>query len=231
VAKPFVPQSEVTSQPLWSQLDEYLWHTCDILTDILEGRVAHRPTVATTAPLGHGDRALAVGPGQRLTWRALGDGSYVHNSVAAFGSPGLVFGTLAANAIGNAARRGRAASDARPRWVLEDAGHVTLTLRKLHFAGRSGALDFGWTALASIDLAASDVFQTSYVSTRGVHTTVRVRTPWASLAFALAAITAFPAHPRLLAGGWLPPDFERRCARAGRPYRPAARLALRKGRS
>jgi hypothetical protein len=113
--------------------------------------------------------------------------------------------------------------------VLEGTGHVTVTLQKLHFAARSGAVDFHWASLASIDLTAPDVFQTSYVSTDGVHTTVRVRTPWASLAFALAAIRAFPAHPRLLSRGWLPPDFERRCARAGRPYRPAAQLALRRG--
>ncbi|WP_406457891.1 hypothetical protein OH768_27315 [Streptomyces sp. NBC_01622] len=174
----------------------------------------------------HGERALAVGPAQRQTWRALGNGSYTHTNAAAFGSPGFVIGSLAGSALGNAARRRQAARDAEPRWVVDGTGAVTLTLQKLHFA-HTAELDLDWGALNSIELAAPDVFQTSFVNTRGSHTTVRVQTPWASLAFVLAAITAFPAHPRLLTRGWLPPDFEERCARAGRPCRPAAQPALR----
>ncbi|MER7223690.1 hypothetical protein [Streptomyces rubradiris] len=162
-----------------------------------------------------------------MTWRALGDGRYRRNDVFAFGNPGVVIGTLAANAIGNAARRRQAERDAQPRWVAEATGEVTLTLQKLHFAHPVYELDLAWGGLSTIDLVAVDVFQTSFVDTRGDHGTVRVQTPWASLAFALAAITAFPAHPRLLGRGWLPPDFEQRCARAGRPCRPAAQLALR----
>lgn len=226
MANPFAPPPEIPSQPLWSPFDEYLWHSCDILADILEGQVARRPVVATTARLQHGDRALAVGPGQRLTWRTLGSGSYTHTNVAAFGSPGFVIGSLVGSAVGNSARRRQAARDAQPRWVVDGPGEVTLTLQKLHFA-HAAELDLDWGALSSIDLVASDVFQTSFVNTRGSQVTVRVQTPWASLAFALAAITAFPAHPRLLTRGWLPPDFEQRCAGVGRPCRPAAQLALR----
>jgi hypothetical protein len=226
VANPFAPPPEIPSQPLWSPSDEYLWHSCDILADVLEGQVARRPVVATTARLQHGDRALAVGPAQRQTWRALGNGRYTRTNVAAFGSPGFVIGSLAASAIGNSSRRRQAARDARPRWVADGVGEVTLTLQRLHFA-HTAELDLDWRALSSIELIAPDVFQTSFVDTRGSHATVRVQTPWASLAFALAAITAFPAHPRLLTRGWLPPDFEERCARVSRPCRPAAQLALR----
>lgn len=225
MANPFAPPPEIPSQTLWSPLDEYLWHSCDILADLLEGHVARRPVVATTARLPHGDRALAVGPAQRQTWRALGNGRYTHTNVAAFGSPGFVIGSLAGSAIGNSARRRQAARDAEPRWVVDGAGEVTLTLQRLHFA-HPAELDLDWRALSSVDLVAPDVFQTGFVSTRGSHTTVRVQTPWASLAFVLAAITAFPAHPRLLTRSWLPPDFDERCARVGRPCRPAAQLAL-----
>jgi hypothetical protein len=226
VANPFAPPPEIPSQPLWSPLDEYLWHSCDILADVLEGQVARRPVVATTARLQHGDRALAVGPAQRQTWRALGNGRYTHTNVAAFGSPGFVIGSLAGSAIGNSARRRQAARDAAPRWVADGTGEVTLTMQRLHFA-HTAELDLDWGALSSIELVAPDVFQTSFVNTRGSHATVRVQTPWASLAFVLAATTAFPAHPRLLTRGWLPRDFEERCARVGRPCRPAAQLALR----
>lgn len=226
MANPFAPPPEIPNQPLWSPSDEYLWHSCDILADVLEGQVVRRPVVATTARLQHGDRALAVGPAQRQTWRALGNGRYTHTNVAAFGSPGFVIGSLAGSAIGNSSRRRQAARDAQPRWVADGAGEVTLTLQRLHFA-HTAELDLDWKALSSIELVAPDVFQTSFVNTRGSHAMVRVQTPWASLAFALAAITAFPAHPRLLTRGWLPPDFEERCARVGRPCRPAAQLALR----
>lgn len=226
MANPFAPPPEIPSRPLWSPADEYLWHSCDIVADVLEGRVARRPVVATTARLQHGDRALAVGPAQRQTWRAVGNGGYSHTSVAAFGSPAFVFGSLAGAAIGNSARRRQAARDAEPRWVVDGNGEATITLRRLHFA-HAAELDLEWGGLSSIDLVAPDVFQTSFINTRGSHGTVRVQTPWASLAFALAAVTAFPAHPRLLACGWLPPDFEERCARVGRPCRPAAQLALR----
>jgi hypothetical protein len=231
VPNPFAPPPEkIPHQPLWSPLDEYLWHSCDILADLLQGQLARRPIVATTARLEHGDRALAVGPAQRLTWRALGDGSYTHDNVVAFGSPALVIGSLVGSALGNATRRRQAERDAQPRWVPDGEGAVTLTLQRLHFAHPTSELDLDWRALSAIDLVGPDVFQTSFVNTRGGYVTVRVWTPWASLIFALAAITAFPAHPRLLGRGWLPVGFEQRCAGTGRPCRPAAQLAL-QGRS
>ncbi|MFF3604247.1 hypothetical protein [Streptomyces sp. NPDC002463] len=40
---------------------------CDILANLLEGQLASRPLVVTTARLAQGDRALTVGPGQRST--------------------------------------------------------------------------------------------------------------------------------------------------------------------
>ncbi|MER6916522.1 hypothetical protein ABT354_33125 [Streptomyces sp. NPDC000594] len=228
MANPSEPQPKSPGPPLWSPFDEYLWYSCDILADVLEGKAAGRPMVATTARLQHGERALAVGPGQRQTWRSIGDGSYTQSGVLAVGSTGFVIGSLVGSAIGNSARRRQAERDAQPRWIVDGTGEVTITSRRLHFA-HAADLDLPWNSLNSIELVAADVFQTSFINIRGSHSqmTVRVRTPWASLAFALAAITAFPAHPRLLARGWLPADFEQRCIQAGRPCRPAAHLALR----
>lgn len=226
MANPFAPPPENAQRPPWSALDEYLWHTCDILADLLEGRVAGRPLVATTARLTQGDRALAVGPGRRSTWRSLGNGRYQHSNVVVAGNLALVIGSLVGSALGNSSRRRQAERDAQPRWVLDGAGEVTITLRRLFFAHPVAELDLDWRALSTIDLVAPDTFQTSFVDTRGQHTTIRVHTPWASLIFAVAAVTAFPAHPRLLGRGWLPADFERRCASSGRPCRPAAQLAM-----
>ncbi|MFF8590325.1 hypothetical protein ACF061_02585 [Streptomyces sp. NPDC015220] len=212
-------------------MDEHLWHTCDIVADLLEGRLDRRPLVATAARLAPGDRALAVGPAERATWRALGDGSYAHQNVVAFGSPAFMVGALVGNAVGNSVRRQNAANSARPRWMPDGFGELTVTTRKIYFGHPTAWLDLGWDGLDTVDLVAPDVFQTSFRNNQanGRQLTVQIRTPWASLLFVLAAITGFPAHPRLLGRGWLPPDFERRCAALGRPCRPAAHLAVNRG--
>ncbi|MER5520398.1 hypothetical protein ABT075_20750 [Streptomyces sp. NPDC002677] len=213
--------------PAWSELDEYLWHSCDIVADLIERRIDRRPLVATVARLEPGDRALAVGPAQRLTWRAVGDGRYAQQNVVAFGSPAFVIGSMVGSAIGNSARRRAAADDAQPRWVADGSGDITVTTRKVYFGHPQCPLDLAWGGLDTVDLVAPDIFQTSFQNiNNGRYTTVQLRTPWASLLFVLAAITAFPAHPRLLGRGWLPPDFESRCTQIGRPCRPAARLLL-----
>jgi hypothetical protein len=171
---------------------------------------------------------LAVGPGQRLTWRALGNGSYQHNNTFAFGSPAFVIGSMVGSAIGNSNRRRQAERDAQPRWVVDGPGEVTITPTRLYFANPVAFLDLEYGALSAIDQVGPDIFQTAFFNNRagGEQTIVQVHTPWAALIFALAAITAFPAHPLLLTRGWLPPGFEDRCAAMGRPCRPAAGLAL-----
>lgn len=227
VEQPYTPASGGAPGAAWSQFDEYLWYTCDIVADVIEGRLDQRPLVPTSARIDPGDRALAVGPGQRLTWRGVGNGRYTHTSVAAVGSPGFVIGSLVGNAVGNAARRNAAEAAARQRWVVEGSGELTVTTRKIYLAHPVHWLDLVYSGLSTIELAAPDVFQTSFHNTNGGgELTVQVRTPWASLLFVMAALTAFPAHPRLLGRSWLPPDFEQRCAGLGRPCRPAAALAL-----
>ncbi|MFI7240877.1 MULTISPECIES: hypothetical protein [Streptomyces] len=227
---PYAPASGIEKWPGWSWLDEYLWISCDIIADLAEGRLEQRPLVTTAARLEPGERVLAVGPATRLTWRALGDGSYMHRSVAAFGSPTFVLGSMASSALGNSARRRAAVNDAQPRWVVEGSGEIAVTTRKVSFGHSKCPLDLAWGGLDTIDLVAPEVFQTRC---RNIHngrqTTVQLHTPWASLLFVLAAVTAFPAHPRLLGRGWLPPDFERRCTDIGRPCRPAAHLLLNRG--
>jgi hypothetical protein len=230
VDKPYTPASGAAQQPEWSWLDEHLWITCDIIADLAEGRLDRRPLVATAARLEPGERALAVGPAQRSTWRALGDGSYTHHSVVAFGSPAFVLGSMAGSALGNSVRRRAAAMDAQPRWMVDGAGEITVTTRKVYFGHPQYWLDLGWGGLDTIDLVAPDVFETGFRDIHhGQHTLIRLHTPWASLLFALAAVAAFPAHPRLLARSWLPPDFEQRCSDIGRPCRPAAGLLLQRG--
>ncbi|MEV6855825.1 hypothetical protein ACIF6I_32960 [Streptomyces microflavus] len=121
--------------------------------------------------------------------------------MVAVGNPTFVIGSLLGSAIGNATRRRQAARDAQARWMVDGPGEVTITRQKLHFASSAGGLDLDWKALSTIDLVSVATFQTSFVNTRGQQVNTMVHTTWASLAFAVAAITAFPAHPRLLSGG------------------------------
>ncbi|MFC8450432.1 hypothetical protein [Kitasatospora sp. NPDC057223] len=220
------PHANGAGPQAWSTLDEYLWYTCDILADIREQRVGQRPVVATRARLEPGERALAVGPAHRLSWRALGDGSYTRNSTFAIGGPAFVIGALAASAIGNANRRRNAELAAQPRWVLDGTGEVTVTDRHVLFGHPQCPLHLSWDGLESVDLAGPDLLLAGFHDMYGGgYTTVQLQTPWASLMFVLAATTSFPAHPRLLTRGWLPPDFEQRSAAQGRPVRLAPSAA------
>ncbi|MFF7251403.1 hypothetical protein ACFZBU_47085 [Embleya sp. NPDC008237] len=214
----------------WTQYDEYLWHTCDIVADVVTGQADRRPLVASTARIEPGERVLATGAGEHFRLRAVGNGSYRSTGVAAIGKPGFVVGALALNALGNAARRKRAQQDTVPRWVHDGGGELTITQMSAYLAHPRNPLSLGFTGLDQIDLPEPGVFEARYHDMYGKgYMCVRVNTPWASLMFALAALAAFPAHPRLLGGAWLPPGFEERCAHFGRPVRPAQRLVLGQG--
>ncbi|MFE9568444.1 hypothetical protein ACFYMW_08075 [Streptomyces sp. NPDC006692] len=207
----------------WGALDDHLLYTCGVVHDLVAGRLANRPSLATMARLEPGERVLAVGPGARATWRGLGDGSYVHTSTMAFGSTGFVVGSMVGSALGNSARRRQAQANAQPRWVADGHGEVTVTDRRVNFGHPQSWLNLPWTGLDTVDLVGPDVFQCAFHSIHGNgYFTVQLHSLWASLIFALAAHAAFPAHPRLLSGSWLPPDFEARCAAAGRAC-PAVR--------
>ncbi|MFE1272196.1 hypothetical protein [Streptomyces sp. NPDC058758] len=221
-----------TGQPPWTPFDDYLWHTCEIVADVVQGQLDRRPLIATVAPLPPGDRALVTGPARPFKWIALGDGSYHHTNTFVMGSPTFVIGSLIGSAIGNSSRRAAAARDAQPRWVAGDPGEVTVSrmgMFIIHPVKPAESVLLHWSGLRSIDLVAPDVFHTHFVNTSGTQMAVRIATPWASLMFVLAALTRFPAHPRLLERGWLPPGFEQRSAAFGRPCRPATDLVLGRG--
>lgn len=213
--------------PPWTPLDDFLLYTCDVIADVIEGRVHQRPLVPSVVRLEPGDRALACGQAERFTMRAAGDGSYRHSNMFAVGGPTFVAGTLAVNAIGNSVRRNNAARDAQPRWMPDGFGDITATMRHVRFVHPIAPLSLYWNGLDAVDLPAPGVFQASFQDIHGHgYTSIRMHSPWASLMFALAALDSFPAHPRLLSATWLPPYFEHHAAAHGRYCRPAARLAI-----
>ncbi|MEV0981989.1 hypothetical protein [Streptomyces sp. NPDC049915] len=202
----------------WTQLDEHLWHTCAILADWVADRLHLRPRIATPAPLSQGELPLAVGHSERMTWQAVGNGTYNHTSVFAFGSPAFVLGSLAGAAVGNASRRRAAQDAARPRWVHSGMGYLTVTTLGFHFSHPQAGMRVHYAGLDSIDLIAPDLCQVAFHDQFDNRPLLaQLRTPWASLLFVLAALSTFPSHPRLVSGGWLPPGFMIRCAQLGRP--------------
>lgn len=214
---PYEVEQSVEQPVPWTAWDDHLLYTCGVVDDLKHERLGARRPVPTMARMAPGELSLAVGPAARHTWRALGDGSYTQSSVLALGSPAFVIGSMVGSAVGNAHRRNRAQQDAQPRWVLEGPGEVTITDRRAYFGHPQSPLELGWSGLDTIELAAPDRFQCSFQDMYGGgYCTVQLQSLWASLMFVLAAHAAFPAHPRLLSGGWLPPGFEERCAAAGR---------------
>ncbi|GHH50363.1 hypothetical protein [Streptomyces candidus] len=210
--------AQAQAGPPWGPLDDHLLYTCGVVHDLTQGRLHHRPPLPTTARLHPGELSLASGPAARSTWRALGDGSYNRSSTMAMGSTGFVVGALAVNAMGNASRRNQAMAAAQPRWVVEGQGEVTVTDQRAIFSHPQSWLDLPWNGLATMDLAGPDTIECAFHDINGKgYTTVRLHSLWASLIFVLAAHAAFPAHPRLLTHGWLPPGFEARAAAYGRP--------------
>ena len=201
----------------WTVLEDCLLSACRIVNGLVHGRLDTRPLVPTTVRLESGERVLAAGPAELYSWRALGDGSYVHEGMQVFGGLGFLLLSVLGSALVNAIRRRQAEADAESRWVAEEGAMATITDRRVCFRGPDTALDVGWDALDMVELVASDVVELSFDDIRhGDYRTLRVRSEWAALMFAIAAHTAFPAHPRLLSGGWLPPGFEERCAAIGR---------------
>ncbi|MEV7523751.1 hypothetical protein [Streptomyces sp. NPDC091371] len=211
-----ITEQRPPAPPAWTAFDDHLLYTVRVVHDLMQGRLSERRPVPSAARLAPGELSLAVGPASRFTWRALGNGTYQHNSVVAFGGPAFVIGSMVGSALGNAARRNRAAADAQPRWVADGSGELTVTNRRAYFGQTQRFLDLNWSGLHAVDLVGPEVFQCSFQDVYGGgHCTVQLHSMWASLMFALAAHVAFPAHPRLLSGGWLPPDFEARCAAIG----------------
>ncbi|EPH42274.1 hypothetical protein STRAU_4677 [Streptomyces aurantiacus JA 4570] len=101
--------------------------------------------------------------------------------------------------------------------MADGHGEVTVTDRRACFGHPQSWLDLAWDGLDTADLVAPDVFQCSFRDMyNGSPQIIQLHSLWASLIFVLAAHAAFPAHPRLLGGSWLPPDFETKCQAFGR---------------
>ncbi|MFD3505822.1 hypothetical protein [Nocardia sp. NPDC058666] len=102
------------------------------------------------------------------------------------------------------------------RWVLERAGSVMISDRRLHLTNPERSFSLHWSALESIDLTAPDRIGCRFPDRDGKWQQIQVHTPWAALLFVTGALRHFPHHPLLKSGAWLPSGFEDKCHLAGK---------------
>lgn len=208
----------MTTPPPYSDHDAAIWHTRAILRHLREGRPHALPQVATAFPpqLGPDERVLAVGRFELLTFRAVGDGSYQHDG-GFFFATGL--GGLAATAAvagvraaGNSRRRGAAAADAVPRWVVDDAGVLFVSTHGFYLDTGRAFLPWAWPHVDTMQLVAPRAVHLQGRSTDGPVSWI-LQADWAELVFVLWCLVRHPAHPQLTSGQWVPAGWDARDAR------------------
>lgn len=200
-------------EPGWSERDSVLYETCRYVAALVAGQapVPRAPIATTFVPQGGpGDTLLAQGPYEMLEFRAVGDGSYVHDSSFFFatGAVGLAAtaGMALVRAAGNSNRRAAANAAAQPRWVVEESGVFTVGLFGFHLHNNDGIYYWAWESITAMTITHPGYFEMYGDSTRGpVHWTFA--SPWAELIFALWALRRHPQHPQLINGAWLPPGW------------------------
>ncbi|KAF0847303.1 hypothetical protein [Nocardia caishijiensis] len=216
----FDPASDVdrllAQQVGWGPFDDNLLYTCWVLRAVMDDNLAALHPRPTRMRIDPGERSLAEDRASWSLWSAVGDGSWEHNNVAAFGSAGFVVAAHLGNAMLNRSRRARAQRDARPRWVPRSAGVGMVSQWRVCFQSPDISFSLYWREMDAVDLITPDCMEFRFPDSEGDNSAVRVHSPWAVLMFVLAAASCFPGHPLLLSGNWLPRGFEERCHIAGK---------------
>lgn len=212
----------------WLPADSALWHTLDIVSTIQQRNIP-RQRVATVFPLKENEIALTSGNFNIDSMRAIGDGSYVHNSSFVFGTgligAALTVGTLTASAAGNASRRAAAAADAQVTWRPAFQGMLTVTNRGFYLQTPEGLFWWNWESITLLEIQNFSVLVMQGQGDSGP-VTWRIWSDWAELIFALWALHVHPNHPQFLAGSWVPPNWVEWAATQGYPVHPNARELL-----
>lgn len=195
--------------------DAAVWYTHRIVAALRTGDVATLPRLATAFPPrhSHDEVVVASGPVDVLTWRALGDGSYVQNNGFFFatGAGGLAATALfaGAQAVGNSARRAQAAAAAVPRWVHDWSAQLYVSTHGFYFENVTGLHSWDFTAVDAMELLAP-----AAVSMRGTSTTGPVSwvllSDWAELLLVSWARLRHPQHPQYVLDRWVPPGWAER---------------------
>lgn len=200
----------------WTWFDDHLRYTCGVLDLLRRDEVAQMPVKSTRIRIDPGEVCLAEGPAQWYFWRATSDGSWTRNDIYAVGGTSFVAAAQLGNALVNQARRHRAEAASQPRWIAEPPGSAMISTKRIHLTNPAISAAIRWSALDTIDLTGPDRIVASYRGSGGQLRQWQLQSPWAVLAFVVAAHLHFPNHPLLLSGRWLPAGFEDKCHLVGK---------------
>lgn len=211
----------------FTEADAAIWHTLAINGDLDAGALGNRPSLPSYIRLEHGEKLLAQGPFHLMEHRAVGDGSYAHNSSMFYASGAAGHAATVAFAMGrasgNAKRRAQAAADAVPRWVPLGSGTASVTTHRVWFEEPSRLYAWPWEAMTSTRLMAPHQLQFSGNTERGEPVSWILDSDWAELCFTLWARAVYPQHPQFLDHAWIPPGFVERARAAGYDPPPISR--------
>lgn len=207
----------------WTQADSAIWHTIDIVDQLMNRQVPDRD-VSTFFPLREDEVPLAAGHFLIDSMRAAGDGSYVHNTSFAFGTGllgvALTAGTLIGSAAANANRRAQAMADAQVTWRPDFSGLLVVTNRGFYLQTATGIHRWNWEAITMTESQGFSCLVLQGESVDGI-VTWRLHSDWAELVFALWALFVHPRHPQFVNRSWIPEHWEAWASSMGYPVRSA----------
>lgn len=205
----------------WSPHDTAVWHTLRVVEAVRERRAELLPRVMTPfrPHLAEQEVVIAHGQFQLLTFRPVGDGSYVQNNGFFFATGGAGLAATAAFAIGqssgNKRRRQQAAAMATPRWVPDDSGAIWVSTAGFYLNSPLGLRPWPWSSVVTTSLTAPGSIRVQGESTTGPVDWI-LQSDWAELAFVCWAMSQHPDHPQFVGRTWVPPGWDERDAARGR---------------
>ncbi len=173
------------------------------------GRLDSIPSETATFALSEPDeKCFARGDFVLAEFRALGDGTYLHNGswFVAGGPVGALatVGFMTGRALRNSARKREAARAAVPRWIECDRGHVWISSHALYFHSSQGFQRLNWSSLANGEMVGPGQF---LFATYDQGDQLILSSAWAELAFTSWARARHPNHPQYVSRAWLTPEL------------------------
>lgn len=207
---------EHTSPPepeAWTARDAALWKTAELAAAAMKNALDSQPTFPVPFAVqfgGANEGIYAHGPFRLLELRADGDGSYVHHSsvltATGRGAIPLMLGFAAIQAMGNAARRNRAASQAQLAWQIIAHGTVSVSDYGFYLHTPSAVNPWAWNHIDLAELTGPGQLRIQGQAAHGPVTWI-LESDWAELVFVFWSIACNPTSPQFVTRTWLPPEW------------------------
>ncbi|KNX38860.1 hypothetical protein [Luteipulveratus halotolerans] len=202
------------NQPALNNLDAAIWHTIDINAAIDQNNLDSRPVLTTAFPVFDGERVLSQGTFTLYDFRALGDGTYAHNSGFFYASGGfgaaLTLGAAAGRMAGNSRRKREAQAAAIPRWTPIDTGYLHVTTHRACFQTSTNFFTWDYGSMTTVQLVGCTQMQFTGSTDDGRQICWIVDSVWAALLFTIWARRCHVQHPQFVSRVWIPQGWYER---------------------